>query len=1085
VGDLASGEYKGLGCRREGPTKQEILSGLKAVYRFLGGGLREIRALWFDERGDVKDIKRIWVDNENDFARWCAELSGDANQVYVSVNPRIERGRGDRENIVALTAVIIDIDALRPEKRLQGATEGELKRALQVVNKILLWFDEMGFKRPLIVMSGNGFQLWCVFPPVEITDENRDEVEAKVKAFLTLVKEKFEASGVEIDNIGDLPRMIGVPFTLNRKPRATPERPARLRMPENGIIPPREEKEDPRLLEFIMSLEPRAPAVEVTEAAESETPFEAALKEIPAEKGIRSEWLFATTIFYKLIGLRPEEAYQRLLSIPACASKLRDRDYSWWLKYEWNKVESASLEGLVGAIKAAQKQSGIRLFEDESEILRILAESIRPQDVFREPIEGTDYVLAVRPVKKGFEIWLEDNDGKKAIPRFSTSRLVNVLLEPRRKELVFDEIGKERKEALVKALLLVETRIDFHRRLYKVWKRAKKFLRKTQAKEFPEEIRTEARRILENENVVVFLFGLLGADMTGEERNRMLLATLCSSGMRNNPKEKQMIILTGGSGVGKTHFINTLTKIFDVYKCGRLSETALEYSDEAFKHEILAFPDVRNIGQEKGTSRVRLLSAEDGGYYVETTVRDPETGEFTTIRRYIPPTTIIFGTTNVEIEEQLDRRAWKINLDESPEQTKRIWDFKAKKHHEEFLRWVGRLPEDRRLEIWRCMRSALDRDTYVYVPYATCLGELLRPELLRSRGDYDKLLSLIKLHAWLHQYQRPWLQAVNGKKIIIASPEDFETAVEMAKDAVLAMQTGLDRRLQEILPVVLEEAEKPIMVGKTETVGITSRILAEVIAKKGKHITQRAARLYLNALVAYGVLTSERVGNTNVYRLAKPRETILEELGTAAITRIAEDLKSKVRNLYEEFLRSEPEVRKPERPSVCHTASSRILIGESPQGGCEEELKTSLCDTHGISPSSGLPVPEKAGSHEEEGRNMVKSSATDQIAGDLTIKRESSSEDPREHARDEHEDRVEQVLRQVIEKVKCRVLIGDYFDELARRCRLKRVFTREWLIEQIMELSGEDREYAERVVERFLKMDYIMERPGGDYEWVR
>jgi len=80
---------------------------------------------------------------------------------------------------------------------------------------------------------------------------------------------------------------------------------------------------------------------------------------------------------------------------------------------------------------------------------------------------------------------------------------------------------------------------------------------------------------------------------------------------------------------------------------------------------------------------------------------------------------------------------------------------------------------------------------------------------------------------------------------------------------------------------------------------------------------------------------------------------------------------------------------------------------------------------------------------------------------------------------------VERALRRVIEKVKRRVLIGDYFDELAHRCRLKRVFTCEWLIEQIVELSGEDREYAESVVERLLKMDYIMERPGGDYEWIR
>jgi len=82
--------------------------------------------------------------------------------------------------------------------------------------------------------------------------------------------------------------------------------------------------------------------------------------------------------------------------------------------------------------------------------------------------------------------------------------------------------------------------------------------------------------------------------------------------------------------------------------------------------------------------------------------------------------------------------------------------------------------------------------------------------------------------------------------------------------------------------------------------------------------------------------------------------------------------------------------------------------------------------------------PEKAELHEEETRIMDKSLAIVPIAEDLTM-RQPPSKKPGEQARGESEDRVERVLRRVIEKIKCRVLIGDYFDELAHRCQLKRL----------------------------------------------
>ena len=453
---------------------------------------------------------------------------------------------------------------------------------------------------------------------------------------------------------------------------------------------------------------------------------------------------------------------------------------------------------------------------------------------------------------------------------------------------------------------------------------------------------------------------------------------------------------------------------------------------------------------------------------MEITIRDPETGEFTTMRRYIPPITVIFGTTSIEVEEQLDRRAWKINLDESPEQTRRILDFKAKKHHEEFLRLTGRLPEDKRPEIMRCMLDMLE-DAHVYVPYAECLRELLKSELLRSRGDYDKLLTLVKLHAWLHQYQRPWLQAKDGKKIIIASPDDFKAAVEMAEDAVFAMQTGLEKRLLEILPIVVELAEEEITVGKTETVGVTSRILAEALTKRGKPISQKHARNYLNALVAYGILTFEKMGNTNVYRLARPHDALIEELKATAIRKKAEDLMDKVQSLYEECLRSEQELRTPERPSACHTAPFW-----PPQVDAQSICDLRLCDARHTSPSSGVPVPEGAKSHEEEGHNMSGSSALSQKAEGLM----------------EILDRSTPTVADVREAIIAELarIAKDKMREEEKEAR--HGFSREWLVERIMELAeknglGITRERAEAVFASLEEDGFIFKPEGGGYLWTR
>ncbi|RJS72966.1 MAG: hypothetical protein CW694_01630, partial [Candidatus Syntrophoarchaeum sp. WYZ-LMO15] len=219
---------------------------IRQVYRFLAHqSFTEIRGI--DPSGEKKPVI-YFAKDEDDFTDRCRQLNGEYN-VYVGINPRKQR-RGRAEDIAAVNAVILDIDAKRPDKK-QPATDEELEKAEEVADRVIEWFESQGFHRPIKCMSGNGFQLWSGIPPIELDDENREAVQAKLQAFQKLIKEKFENDHVEIDNIGDLPRIIKVIGTKSIKGENTPERPHRLSYADDPLV----RDEDEQLRNYILSLE--------------------------------------------------------------------------------------------------------------------------------------------------------------------------------------------------------------------------------------------------------------------------------------------------------------------------------------------------------------------------------------------------------------------------------------------------------------------------------------------------------------------------------------------------------------------------------------------------------------------------------------------------------------------------------------------------------------------------------------------------------------------------------------------------------------------------------------------------------------
>ena len=414
------------------------------------------------------------------------------------------------------------------------------------------------------------------------------------------------------------------------------------------------------------------------------------------------------------------------------------------------------------------------------------------------------------------------------------------------------------------------------------------FNRKSIEAIFPPEIKAEAEKWLESPDLERKIDQTLALDIAGEEQNRLLAFYLCLSAKKKSPKEKQLIIFSSEPGSGKTTLANAIAQYYRTKKRGRFSEHALDYSDLE-RYELLYIQEITaGLTKDKSTSisTIRFMSADDQGYEVEVTVKDKESGKFTTETYRIPAITIISTTTDLDLDPQFERRSWTLNLDESEQQTKRVLEFKDKCEDEKFEEKIGLKKPNKDREILKCALNMLE-DGEVVIPFKKALRESLRTKTLRVRGDYDKVKNLIRFRAWIHQRQRPFIKAAEGQKIWIALPEDGLKALKLAEQTFRRWVSGIDKRAYEILPELKKLADTPV--DETAGVyGITARKLAET-----RGISQPTARKLLNHLVSRGVLSVQKFGRNNVYQFIGTEEEIENKLKDTIFSENIESLREK------------------------------------------------------------------------------------------------------------------------------------------------------------------------------------------------
>jgi len=307
------------------PQSQEYLykNNIEACYDFLQHEKQsEIRIV--NPNNPKESARSLFVSDKISFLSFCEINNGKGENIYVGINERIDAGTKQKD-VVSVQTVVVDIDAIKPKG--DASTDEELKKAEVVADKIIEWFKQQGFQAPSKCMSGNGFQLWCAIPKIVIDDLNRESIELQIKAFYKLLISKFSGQGAQIDNIGDLPRIIKVIGTKSVKGEEKENRPHRVSKACGEF----KRKEDLKLQKFILGLD----------AGELEKKVEIPKTKVVDKTRSGQEWGIICSLIEK--NLTKEEIFKKMILYAKWSEstgKYREHQYKKALDHVESKKES-------------------------------------------------------------------------------------------------------------------------------------------------------------------------------------------------------------------------------------------------------------------------------------------------------------------------------------------------------------------------------------------------------------------------------------------------------------------------------------------------------------------------------------------------------------------------------------------------------------------------------------------------------------------------------------------------------------------------------------------------------------------------
>jgi hypothetical protein len=815
----------------ESPAEESLFSDF---YNLLGhtqtGGMTALVALYPTKNGKSRPALAYAISGE-EILSFANKHNGKA-QCYLSVNPvkaNIDASKNHTDaDITHVCNIVFDVDVDKHdteigEKEIKeyAATDVERVDVINKADKVEDLFKSKGWYYYRDI-SGNGVRFLLAIPPIEVTDDNREDLRNKLKKLQRFVKDE---TGIDIDtSVHDFRRITGIPGTLNLK-KETATRSNKMRVPSLPI-PPR--KENQQLREFILSLD--------------------GTKDV-------TKHMLATPDVKKSPNLTDDEVISKLMS-----SKIADKFETLWKgdTSAFDSDESVADYHLAKEIafytqKPEQIESIMRrskLVRDkwnkrDDYLIRTIERAIHDLTATFNPeykLEGTtegDWLQVLKATPRPAK---DDSTGERigAAERFTVDHmgLVDPII---RAEAFKNEIPKHFGISKTAAKELLQ---KHNPKIKEKWQNTEcqgdQKQEDSHGEETPAHIKKQALEIAEHGDPLKFIISTHQTLHVGDIglANTLLLSCTNQSVLNSRGLQPKG---SGGSGKGKTHCYESMGHLLppEHFLNASLSNKAIYYMGKRLKSGVIIFSDDVNLSEEmEGIIKRATTFYQTGDTYITLDINRKRQ------ELHIPPR-IVWWLTSVDDDQsiQLLNRTFGGEVDESPEQDARVVE------HELKLAKTGEVGLPLNDDVLTCREIIRDIKNHLYkviIPFA----DALKWRDPANRRNLPILNDLIRAYAVLRHRQRER----NEDGALLADLQDFVDAELLYSSRAEAQGTKLtsaERKLCEALRTKSGEmtyhelAEKlkvgetritQILRGKTPGSGLLSKVTGlHVIPKSEKN----------------------------------------------------------------------------------------------------------------------------------------------------------------------------------------------------------------------------------------------------------
>jgi DNA primase catalytic core len=293
--------------------------------------------------------------------------------------------------------------------------------------------------------------------------------------------------------------------------------------------------------------------------------------------------------------------------------------------------------------------------------------------------------------------------------------------------------------------------------------------------------------------------------VTGEETNKLVGYLAATSRKLADPLS---IMIQSRSAAGKSTMQDAILDLIpeeEYEKYTRMSDQALFYKgEESLVHKVLAIEEAEGMGGAAYAIR-NIQSAKQ--ITMAVTGKDPNTGEMET-REYTVkgPVCVMLTTTATEIDQETASRFIFLTIDESTAMTEAI--HRIQRESESLDGLIRDKKQDRIIKKHHAAQRIL-KALAVVNPFAEYLS--YPAASLGSRRDHKKYLGLIRVVAFIHQFQREIKRVtVDGEEIeyIEVSLEDIELANRLANEVLGQTMDELAKPSRTLLAQIFTMVEE-------------------------------------------------------------------------------------------------------------------------------------------------------------------------------------------------------------------------------------------------------------------------------------